>query len=340
MDPITLGLGAVSLISGLAGSRSAQRAAQTQAQAAQQASQAQIQAQREAIASQERMYGQGLQFGREALETQLGLQRPGLQAGQQALAALTGGLGLEAPRAVTGPGAEYGATQQQLTQAAGAMPGQFRQQFQYGDLYKDPSYQFRLNEGLRAIQASAAARGMGGQTMKDIVNYGQQAASQEYGSAYDRFMRNQQALYDRLSGLAGLSTTAAGASGQAAGQFAQGAQQAGTQFGTNIANLTTGGAQRASEYATTAAAASAAGQVGSTQAITGGVNQGLQNWMTLQYLSKVPQVASTRTPGGAMPTMPTFGQSMNLPGYTPNLGGFDFSQTQGLPGFNVPGFGS
>jgi hypothetical protein len=38
-----------------------------------------------------------------------------------------------------------------------------------------------------------------------------QSASQEYGSAYDRFMRNQEALYSRLSGLAGIGQQATGA---------------------------------------------------------------------------------------------------------------------------------
>jgi hypothetical protein len=52
----------------------------------------------------------------------------------------------------------------------------------------DPSYQFRLSEGQRALDASAAARGTlrTGGHLKDTIGYGQQFASQEYGNIYDR----------------------------------------------------------------------------------------------------------------------------------------------------------
>lgn len=56
------------------------------------------------------------------------------------------------------------------------------------DLYRDPSYQFRLDQGRGMLENSAAARGVlnSGGTLWDILNYGQQAASQEYGSVWDR----------------------------------------------------------------------------------------------------------------------------------------------------------
>jgi len=52
----------------------------------------------------------------------------------------------------------------------------------------DPSYQFRLSEGQRALDASAAARGTlrTGGHLQDTLGYGQQFASQEYGNIYDR----------------------------------------------------------------------------------------------------------------------------------------------------------
>jgi hypothetical protein len=52
----------------------------------------------------------------------------------------------------------------------------------------DPSYQFRLSEGQRVLDASAAARGTlrTGGHLKDTIGYGQQFASQEYGNIYDR----------------------------------------------------------------------------------------------------------------------------------------------------------
>ena len=52
----------------------------------------------------------------------------------------------------------------------------------------DPGYQFRLTEGQKALERSGAARGVTntGGTLKNILDYGQQAASQEYGNVYNR----------------------------------------------------------------------------------------------------------------------------------------------------------
>ena len=56
------------------------------------------------------------------------------------------------------------------------------------DMGQDPGYQFRLSEGQKALERSGAARGVTntGGTLKGILDYGQQAASQEYGNVYSR----------------------------------------------------------------------------------------------------------------------------------------------------------
>lgn len=62
-----------------------------------------------------------------------------------------------------------------------------------GDLTQDPSYQFRLAEGQKALEKSMAARGMlnSGQAMKAITDYGQNMASTAYDDAYRNwFARN------------------------------------------------------------------------------------------------------------------------------------------------------
>lgn len=55
-------------------------------------------------------------------------------------------------------------------------------------LEADPGYQFRLSQGEKALQGSAAAKGVlrTGGTLKDILGYGQQFASQEYSNVFDR----------------------------------------------------------------------------------------------------------------------------------------------------------
>ena len=72
-------------------------------------------------------------------------------------------------------------------------------QFQAPDaqgLYSDPGYQFRLSEGERALQNSASGRGAvrTGGTLKDILAFGQNLASQEYANTYNRALE----AYDRL----------------------------------------------------------------------------------------------------------------------------------------------
>lgn len=65
------------------------------------------------------------------------------------------------------------------------------------DMAADPGYQFRLQEGQRAIENSRLAGGLGrtGDTAKELLNYGQQAASQEYGNVYGRkFGEHQSSL--------------------------------------------------------------------------------------------------------------------------------------------------
>lgn len=56
------------------------------------------------------------------------------------------------------------------------------------DVREDPSYDFRMSEGLKAVRRAAAAGSgaRGGATMKALTRFGQDYASTEYGKAYDR----------------------------------------------------------------------------------------------------------------------------------------------------------
>lgn len=85
------------------------------------------------------------------------------------------------------------------------------QGFDPGDLTSDPSYQFRLNEGMKQRERALAASGMGqsGAAIKEAEQYGQDFASQEYSNAYDRWL----AKNNQLSGVAGTGYNAAGSTG-------------------------------------------------------------------------------------------------------------------------------
>ena len=55
----------------------------------------------------------------------------------------------------------------------------------------DPSYQWRFGQGQEAVENSAAARGgaLSGNALRAITDYGQDAASQEYGAEFARRMQ-------------------------------------------------------------------------------------------------------------------------------------------------------
>lgn len=131
--------------------------------------------------------------------------------------------------------------------------GYFNQAYTGQDIYSDPSYQFRLQQGQDAIQSSAAAQGglLSGATLKALQGYGQDMASQEYSNAYNRFNADQTNRYNRLSNLVGIGQNAAAQVGNAGAQTSQA-----------IANNTMAGAN-----------ALAAGQIGRANAWTDGAQQ-------------------------------------------------------------------
>lgn len=130
--------------------------------------------------------------------------------------------------------------------------GYFNQTYTGQDIYNDPSYQFRLQQGQDSIQSSAAAQGglLSGATLKALQNFGQESASQEFGNAYSRFNADQSNRYNRLSNIVGVGQNAAAQVGNAGAQTSQA-----------IANNTMQGAN-----------ALAAGQVASANAWAGAAN--------------------------------------------------------------------
>lgn len=69
------------------------------------------------------------------------------------------------------------------------------------DFEKDPGYQFRLAEGEKAIRRGASADGGagGGKTLKALLRYGQNFASNEFNNAYNRFNNDYQNSYARYN---------------------------------------------------------------------------------------------------------------------------------------------
>lgn len=120
------------------------------------------------------------------------------------------------------------------------------QQFQ-----QDPGYGFRMAEGMKALERSAASRGglMSGAQMRGVQRYGQDLASQEYQNAFNRYQAERQARLGPLQSLAGVGQTSAQALGSAAGQYGQNAGNIMMTGGANAANAALQmGNIRASQY--------------------------------------------------------------------------------------------
>lgn len=102
----------------------------------------------------------------------------------------------------------------------------------YSSFYESPDYQFRKEEGEKALERGAAARGMNlsGATLKDMNRFNQGLASTEYGNWYNRLV-GQQGLGANVAGAqagidqdtaAGVADTQIGAAGaRASGYMAE-----------------------------------------------------------------------------------------------------------------------
>jgi hypothetical protein len=136
----------------------------------------------------------------------------------------------------------------------------------------DPGYAFRLSEGTKALERSAAARGglLSGGTGKALQRFGQEMGSQEYTNAFNRYQAERQARLGPLQSLTGMGQTTAQQLG-AAGQ----------NMATNVGDVMG-----------SAAAARASGYVGQANALTGGLNTYLNYSQGQNYLNAL----SNRTP--------------------------------------------
>lgn len=221
-DPVSA-LAAATIGSSLLSSDASRSAANTQADAANHAADLQQ---------------QNLAQTRESLQ-------PFVNTGYDAQGSLRNLLGLGAP---TDSGT-YGSLMKPFDAAA------FQQ-------WKDPGYDFQLQQGQQALQNSQAAQNgvLSGGALKDLIGFNQGMANNAYQNAFGRYMSQNDATYNRLSSLLGIGENAAAGLGNT-----------GAQVMSNVGNTLTSGA-----------AARAAGQIGSANAFTGGINNGMGYYMLNQ----------------------------------------------------------
>jgi hypothetical protein len=235
-DPVTGTIAAVTVGSAYMGSQASKSAARTQADAAARASDAQT----------------------AMFERQVELQEPFRQAGLKGQNRLLELLGLGEDK--TAPGFGKYATAE----------------FGMDKFTADPGYAFRMSEGMKALERSAAARGglLSGATLKGTQRYGQDLASQEYQNAFNRYQAERVGTLNPYQALAGTAQTSANVLTNAAGNL-------GGQLGSNI--IGAGNAQ-------------AAGQIGQANAIVGGLGQGINFYQNQQLLNRLPTYSASTGP--------------------------------------------
>lgn len=145
-------------------------------------------------------------------------------------------------------------TGQPLTGGTGLPTGYLTQtfgpeQFKAG---MDPGYQWRAQQGAQGVMNTAAAGSgsLSGPALKALMEYNQGAASQEYGSAFNRFQTQQGNIFQRLTSMASLGQNAAAGVGNQA-------VTTGGNIGSNIVG---------------AGNAAAAGQIGAANAWGGALS--------------------------------------------------------------------
>jgi len=115
----------------------------------------------------------------------------------------------------------------------------------------DPGYAFRLGEGTKALERSAAARGglLSGGTGKALQRFGQELGSQEYTNAFNRYQTERAARLNPLQSLTGTAQTTANTLGTAGQTMATNIGNAYMGQGVNQGNALLAGTQaRTSAY--------------------------------------------------------------------------------------------
>ena len=148
--------------------------------------------------------------------------------------------------------------------------------FSMAQFQADPGYGFRMSEGMKALERSAAARGglLSGATLKGVQRFGQDLASQEYTNAFNRYQTERAARLQPLQSLAGVGQTTAQQLGQA-----------GQTMASNVGEALTSGA-----------AARASGYVGQANALTGALGGAANAYMQGQMLNRLMPVQSAVAP--------------------------------------------
>lgn len=198
------------------------------------------------------------------------------------------------PLVTSGPGVPQGVNP--ALGGYGSLMQPYGQNFTAPDpnkVFDDPAFKFRLGEGLKALENSAAARGglLSGATALDLNRLAQGMASDEYSNIYNRqlgefqqayniYNQNQGTQFNRLSALSGGGQVAANQIGQL-----------GSQFANSAGNLLMLGGDARGNALNNAANARASGYINGANAWGGAIGGGINSLTDLLAI-----YAKNRTP--------------------------------------------
>jgi hypothetical protein len=151
-----------------------------------------------------------------------------------------------------------------LTPGAG---GKYARDFGMADFQQDPGYAFRIAEGMKALDRTAAARGglLSGAALRGATRYGQEMGSQEYTNAFNRYQTNRANQLNPLQSLMGSGQTAAG----------------------NVANAGQNYANQAGQNYMNAGNARASGYVGSANAWSNAIGNAYNQYNQNQMMNRI-----------------------------------------------------
>jgi hypothetical protein len=134
---------------------------------------------------------------------------------------------------------------------------------------RDPGYQFSMDQGMKALNASMAAKGLGtsGAGIKGALAYGTGLGSQEYQNAFNRYQANRNTTVQGLQSLSGQGMSGANTLGN---QGSSTASNIGSTYMNNAGNI--GNASMAAAGLRNSAYGGAANMLGRMYGGRGGYN--------------------------------------------------------------------
>lgn len=191
-------------------------------------------------------------------------ESPFVQGGQQAQSQLN---------FLMGSGSQFNPDGTPITNSAGGY-GSLNKSFDMNDFKTlTPQYGFNLQQGGQGTlnQDSNAQGAESGAALKDLMSFNQNFANNSFNSAFANYNTQQNNIFNRLSGIASLGSSAGSNSTTGASQFAN-----------SIGNTTS-----------SIGASQAAGTVGAANAISGGLQSGANAFYGQNVLNQILQQGST-----------------------------------------------